>query len=135
MVARSEGRDGLCYHANDLSSFPSALLRKGRFDNIFFVDLPDDEREAIWKIHLRLRKQDPAQLDMVTLSVQQRFQRTEIEPVVASLYRYSPSTDPDCAEGPLSLTDHHPFPQKPSLLFVAVPSLRLIPYSPPQNNR
>jgi SpoVK/Ycf46/Vps4 family AAA+-type ATPase len=45
--------------ANNLASLPPELLRKGRFDEIFFVDLPDDhERTAIWKIHLALRKQD-----------------------------------------------------------------------------
>jgi SpoVK/Ycf46/Vps4 family AAA+-type ATPase len=43
--------------ANDLSSLPPELMRKGRFDEIFFVDLPDAaEREAIWRIHPR--KQD-----------------------------------------------------------------------------
>src|SRR5215217_7376540 len=36
--------------ANNLSALPPELLRKGRFDEIFFVDLPDDyEREAVWK--------------------------------------------------------------------------------------
>jgi hypothetical protein len=76
--------------ANDLSSLPPELLRKGRFDEIFFVDLPDDaEREAIWEIHLRLRKQDPAQFDMVKLvSASDGFSGAEIEQVVvASLYR------------------------------------------------
>src|SRR5574337_1079019 len=51
--------------ANDLSSLPPELLRKGRFDEIFFVDLPGDgEREAIWKIHLNLRKQDGKKFDL-----------------------------------------------------------------------
>ena len=49
--------------ANDLSLLPPELLRKGRFDEIFFVDLPDAaEREQIFGIHLRLRRQDPAAL-------------------------------------------------------------------------
>jgi ATPase family associated with various cellular activities (AAA) len=49
--------------ANDLSALPPELLRKGRFDEIFFVDLPDaGEREAILRIHLALRKQDPVAL-------------------------------------------------------------------------
>src|SRR5687768_18309631 len=47
--------------ANDLSRLPPELLRKGRFDEIFFVDLPTlDERRSIFTIHLRMRKQDPA---------------------------------------------------------------------------
>ena len=76
--------------ANDLSSLPPELLRKGRFDEIFFVDLPDDgEREAIWKIHLGLRKQDSATFDLVkVVSASDGFSGSEIEQaVVAALYR------------------------------------------------
>jgi hypothetical protein len=76
--------------ANDLSSLPPELLRKGRFDEIFFVDLPDDdEREAIWKIHLKLRKQDSTQFDLVKIvSASDGFSGSEIEQaVVAALYR------------------------------------------------
>jgi SpoVK/Ycf46/Vps4 family AAA+-type ATPase len=39
--------------ANDISQLPPELLRKGRFDEIFFVDLPSaNEREQIWRIPL-----------------------------------------------------------------------------------
>ncbi len=76
--------------ANDLSSLPPELLRKGRFDEIFFVDLPDDEeREAIWKIHLGLRKQDSTMFGLVKIvSASDGFSGSEIEQaVVAALYR------------------------------------------------
>ncbi|OQW32227.1 MAG: AAA family ATPase [Nitrospira sp. SG-bin1] len=76
--------------ANDLSSLPPELLRKGRFDEIFFVDLPDDiERESIWKIHLGLRKQDSKQFDLGKIvSASDGFSGAEIEQaVVAALYR------------------------------------------------
>ncbi|MDH5640189.1 MAG: AAA family ATPase [Nitrospira sp.] len=76
--------------ANDLSSLPPELLRKGRFDEIFFVDLPDDEeREAIWKIHLGIRKQDSRQFDVSkVVSASDGFSGSEIEQaVVAALYR------------------------------------------------
>ena len=76
--------------ANDLSSLPPELLRKGRFDEIFFVDLPDDtERHAIWKIHLTLRKQDSAQFDLGKIvSASDGFSGSEIEQaVVSALYR------------------------------------------------
>ncbi len=76
--------------ANDLSSLPPELLRKGRFDEIFFVDLPDDgEREAIWKIHLSLRKQERNQFDLAKIvSASDGFSGSEIEQaVVAGLYR------------------------------------------------
>lgn len=76
--------------ANDLSSLPPELLRKGRFDEIFFVDLPDDEeRKAIWKIHLGLRKQDHSKFDLIkVVSASDGFSGSEIEQaVVAALYR------------------------------------------------
>ena len=76
--------------ANDLSKLPPEFLRKGRFDEIFFVDLPDaDERKGILSIHLKLRKQDPAQFDLARLAaVTEGFSGAEIEQVViAALYR------------------------------------------------
>jgi ATPase family protein associated with various cellular activities (AAA) len=76
--------------ANDLSVLPPELLRKGRFDEIFFVDLPnEEERKAILTIHLRLRKQQSAQIDVSAIaSACEGFSGSEIEQaVVASLYR------------------------------------------------
>ena len=76
--------------ANDLSSLPPELLRKGRFDEIFFVDLPNEkEREDIFNIHLNLRKQDPGMFDMARLAAAAAgFSGAEIEQaVIASLYR------------------------------------------------
>jgi SpoVK/Ycf46/Vps4 family AAA+-type ATPase len=76
--------------ANDLSLLPPELLRKGRFDEIFFVDLPDtQEREAILKIHLTLRKQDPAVFGLAKIvAACDGFSGAEIEQaVVAGLYR------------------------------------------------
>jgi len=76
--------------ANDLSILPPELLRKGRFDEIFFVDLPNaEERGAILTIHLKLRKQDPSQFDFLRLvEATEGFSGAEIEQaVIASLYR------------------------------------------------
>lgn len=76
--------------ANDLSSLPPELLRKGRFDEIFFVDLPNDgEREAIWTIHLNLRKQNSTTFDLPKIvSASDGFSGSEIEQaVVTALYR------------------------------------------------
>ena len=54
--------------ANDISQIPPELLRKGRFDEIFFVDLPDQqERAAILRIHLSLRKQALEPFDLPVL--------------------------------------------------------------------
>ncbi len=76
--------------ANDLSKLPPELLRKGRFDEIFFVDLPDEEaRKVIFEIHLNRRKQNPEQFDLQLLvDKTQGFSGAEIEQaVVAGLYR------------------------------------------------
>jgi AAA+ superfamily predicted ATPase len=76
--------------ANDLSTLPPELMRKGRFDEIFFVDLPDaSERADILRIHLRLRKQPVDRFDLAALAaVAEGFSGAELEQsVVASLYR------------------------------------------------
>ena len=55
--------------ANRIAELPPELLRKGRFDEIFFVDLPTPpEREAIFAIHLRKRRRDPARFDGAAVS-------------------------------------------------------------------
>ncbi len=55
--------------ANDVSQLPPELLRKGRWDELFFVDLPSaDEREAIWRIQLAKHGRDAGCCDVVTLA-------------------------------------------------------------------
>jgi AAA+ superfamily predicted ATPase len=50
--------------ANRIDLLPAEMIRKGRFDEVFFVDLPhDDERIAIFKVHLARRGIDPSQFD------------------------------------------------------------------------
>ena len=76
--------------ANNLQLLPPELLRKGRFDEIFFVDLPTpDEREGIFRIHLEHRKQDPARFDLPALmAATDGFSGAEIEQAtIAGLYR------------------------------------------------
>ena len=76
--------------ANDVKVLPPELLRKGRFDEIFFVDLPSAaERKEIFRIHLTLRTQDPADFNLDELVVAtQGFNGAEIEQAtIASLYR------------------------------------------------
>ena len=76
--------------ANDLNRMPPELLRKGRFDEIFFVDLPSrDERKNIFAIHLRSRKQDVTRFDLDRLAdASEERSGAEIEQaVIASLYR------------------------------------------------
>lgn len=72
--------------ANDISQLPPELLRKGRFDEIFFVDLPSrEERLEILRIHLHKRRRDPAQFDLEALSQASKdFSGAEIEEAINS---------------------------------------------------
>lgn len=55
--------------ANDVQGLPPELLRKGRLDEIFFVDLPRrEEREEIARIHLQKLRRDPEKFDLDTLA-------------------------------------------------------------------
>jgi len=75
--------------ANNVQSLPPELLRKGRFDEVFFVDLPaDDIRKQIFAVHLKKRGRDPAKFGLDELAVAaEGFSGAEIEQaVVAALY-------------------------------------------------
>jgi SpoVK/Ycf46/Vps4 family AAA+-type ATPase len=75
--------------ANIVNQLPPELVRKGRFDEIFFVDLPNAaERAEIWKIHLIKRNRDPDQFDLTTLAMaSDGLSGAEIEQaVIAGLY-------------------------------------------------
>ncbi len=72
--------------ANDIDALPPELLRKGRFDEIFFVDLPDEDvRREILAIHLRKRNRDPAGFDLDALAAcSDGFSAAELEQAVVS---------------------------------------------------
>jgi SpoVK/Ycf46/Vps4 family AAA+-type ATPase len=75
--------------ANDISTLPAELVRKGRFDEIFFVDLPDMKtRASILAIHLSRRNQPLKNFDIESLaSEMDGFSGAEVEQaVVAGLY-------------------------------------------------
>jgi SpoVK/Ycf46/Vps4 family AAA+-type ATPase len=75
--------------SNDISRLPPELLRKGRFDEIFFVDLPDAAARAdLFRIHLKRRGREAGQFDLAALAVaSEGFSGAEIEQViVAGLY-------------------------------------------------
>ena len=87
--------------ANDLMRLPPELLRKGRFDEIFFVDLPSrDERVSIFTIHLRLRHQDPQRFELAGLAdATEGFSGAEIErAVISALYRALQKRTPPTTE-------------------------------------
>lgn len=70
--------------ANDVSQLPPEMLRKGRFDEIFFIDLPTlPEREQIFEIHLRKRNRDPKKFDLKKLArATDGYSGAEIEQVI-----------------------------------------------------
>ena len=72
--------------ANDISQLPPELLRKGRLDEIFFVDLPSQpERAEIFRIHIAKRGRDVASFDIESLAAaSQNFSGAEIEEAVNS---------------------------------------------------
>ncbi len=72
--------------ANDVQSLPPELLRKGRFDEIFFVDLPGEAaREAIVSLHLKRRKHNPATFDIPALvAASEGYSGAEIEQAIVS---------------------------------------------------
>ncbi len=72
--------------ANDITRLPPEMVRKGRFDEIFFVDLPSPtNRQTILEIHLRKRGRDPAQFDLEALGqATDGFSGAEIEQAIVS---------------------------------------------------
>ena len=88
--------------ANDVSALPPELLRKGRFDEIFFVDLPTvEEREEIIRIHLRRKDRDPGKFNIEEIRDNtQGFSGSEIEQgIVSALY--------DAFDEDVDITDKH----------------------------
>jgi len=75
--------------ANNIQLLPPELLRKGRFDEIFFVDLPQqEERKEIFNIHIKKKKRDPAKFDTETLARESSgYSGAEIEQtIISALY-------------------------------------------------
>jgi len=75
--------------ANRVERLPGEFLRKGRFDEIFFVDLPTSlERQAIFKIHLNKRRSEISRFDTEQLAkVSDGFSGAEIEQaIIAAMY-------------------------------------------------
>jgi SpoVK/Ycf46/Vps4 family AAA+-type ATPase len=72
--------------ANDITQLPPEMMRKGRFDEIFFVDLPEQgERVEIFEIHIKKKKRDPEKYDLEKLAeLAVGFSGAEIEQAVIS---------------------------------------------------
>ncbi len=75
--------------ANDISQLPPELLRKGRFDEIFFTDLPsEEERREIFRIHILKRGRQDKKFDLAALAAASPgFSGAEIEQsIVAAMF-------------------------------------------------
>lgn len=72
--------------ANDITALPAELMRKGRFDEVFFIDLPDEQaRKDIFSIHLKKRRRLPENFDLNILAMHTaNFSGAEIEQAVIS---------------------------------------------------
>lgn len=89
-MAERRSRVFIVATSNDISHLPPELIRKGRLDEIFFVDLPDKtSRQDIFSIHLGKRHCLPEQFDLPVLAdAAEGFSGSEIEQaIVAALYR------------------------------------------------
>lgn len=98
--------------ANDVSQLPPELLRKGRLDETFFVDLPNqDEREAIWSIQIARYGRQPDQFGISELArATEGFTGSEIEQVfIDALHEaFSRRKEPDDLSIALLLNDAVP---------------------------
>ncbi len=75
--------------ANNIAQLPPELMRKGRFDEIFFVDLPtEEERAEIFRIHLARRGRSPEKFDIPAfVAASENFSGAEIEEaIISALY-------------------------------------------------
>jgi SpoVK/Ycf46/Vps4 family AAA+-type ATPase len=86
--------------ANRIDLLPAEMIRKGRFDEVFFVDLPhDDERIEIFRIHLARRGVEPAQFNLNNLvSFTVGWTGAEIEQCVVSAMTQARLADRDLTE-------------------------------------
>ena len=77
--------------ANDVTALPPELLRKGRFDEIFFIDLPElDDRKEIIKIHLKKRGRAPRKFRVAGIArATEGFSGAEIEQVVIGALNFA----------------------------------------------
>ena len=72
--------------ANRINLLPAEVIRKGRFDQVFFVDLPnEEERKEILSIHMQRNNLDPSSFDLILLaSATRNWNGAEIEQAVIS---------------------------------------------------
>jgi hypothetical protein len=98
--------------ANDISHLPPELLRKGRLDEIFFVDLPaESERADIFRVHIGKRGRNPEQFDLPALAqASPDFSGAEIEEAINSALYEAFSAGEELATGHVLNAIHETVP-------------------------
>ncbi len=93
-LAEHDARVFVVATANNIHQLPPELVRKGRLDELFFVDLPEDDiRREILRIHMLKRGLDPDLFDLTQLAAaSEGFSGAELEQAVVSAW-HSASTD------------------------------------------
>jgi len=111
--------------ANDISALPPELLRKGRFDEVFFIDLPGvDARRQIFQIHLTRKKRDPHKFRVDDLAdASKDLTGSEIEQAIASglFHAFSEKRDLQTEDILKAIVETHPLS---SLMSEKIESLR-----------
>ncbi|MGK0256964.1 MAG: SpoVK/Ycf46/Vps4 family AAA+-type ATPase [Candidatus Azotimanducaceae bacterium] len=101
--------------ANDVTQMPPELLRKGRFDELWFVDLPNErERHDIWQIQITKHRRDPGLFDINALAAATAgFTGAEIEQaVIDSLYgAFAEDREPSTQDMPHAVKSTVPLSQ------------------------
>lgn len=98
--------------ANRIDLLPAEMVRRGRFDQIFFVDLPtQEERKEIFQIHLKKLGEDLAKYDFILLSqITENFSGAEIEQVVLSAATRALAEEREMTQDDLFWEIHHLIP-------------------------
>lgn len=98
--------------ANRIDLLPAEMVRRGRFDQIFFVDLPtQEERKEIFQIHLKKLGENLAKYDFILLSqITENFSGAEIEQVVLSAATRAVAEEREMTQDDLFWEIHHLIP-------------------------
>ncbi|MEJ5165938.1 MAG: AAA family ATPase [Thermoanaerobaculia bacterium] len=98
--------------ANRIDLLPAEMVRRGRFDQIFFVDLPSqEERKEIFQIHLKKLGENLAKYDFILLSqITENFSGAEIEQVVLSAATRAVAEEREMTQEDIFWEIHHLIP-------------------------
>ena len=111
-MAENESAVFIVATSNDISGLPPELMRKGRLDEIFFVDLPDASvRKEIFRIHLAKRELDPEHFDLDELAeTAKEFTGAEIEEAIVSARYLASARDSEISQADIRAALQRTYP-------------------------